>query len=147
MRRILACLFAALTLGLGAGATAASAQTTQTGLVNINLGDVTVQIPVGLAANVCDVNVAVIAALVDAGDRTRCTAVADATAKNIEVGAPPDEPVTQTGLVNVNIGDVTIQVPIAAAINICDVNAAVLAVLIDTSSATCTAEARSRADR
>ena len=49
MRRALACSFAALTLALGAGAGAAGAQTTQNGLVNLNLENITVQIPVGLA--------------------------------------------------------------------------------------------------
>ena len=113
MRRVLVCLFAALTLGLGAGATTATAQTTQNGLVNINLEDVTVQVPIGLAANVCDVNVAVLATLVDTGP-ARCDAVADSTAENVTVGGPSG-PTTQSGLVNVNISDLTIQVPIAAA--------------------------------
>ena len=144
MRRVLVCLFAALTLGLGAGATTATAQTTQNGLVNINLDNVTVQVPIGLAANVCDVNVAVIATLVDTGT-TRCDAVADSSAKNVTVGAPTGT-TTQNGLVNVNLSNVTIQVPIAAAINICDVNVAILAVLLDPTGATCDAKAKSHAE-
>ena len=146
MRRVLVSLFAALTLGLGAGATTATAQTTQNGLVNINLQDVTVQVPIGIAANVCDVNVAAIATLVDAGRTTTCTAVAQSTARDVTVGAPSGT-TTQNGLVNVNISDVLIQVPIAAAINICDVNVAILAVLLDPAGATCDARARGKASR
>jgi hypothetical protein len=145
MRRVLASTFAALTLALGAGATTAAAQTTQNGLVNINLENITVQVPVGLAANVCDVNVAVIARLIDVGDRTRCTAVADATAQDVTVGSAPSGATTQNGLINVNISNVTIQVPIAVALNVCDVNVAILAVLIDTSDASCDATATSGA--
>jgi len=143
MRRALACLFAVLTLGIGAST--ASAQTTQNGLVNINLEDVTVQVPIGVAANVCDVNVALLATLVDAGETTACTAVADSTAGNVTVGAP-DGTTTQNGLINVNLSNVTIQVPIAAAVNICDVNAAILAVLIDVDDAECDAQAGSHAN-
>ena len=143
MRRVLACLFAALTLGIGAST--ASAQTTQTGLVNINLEDVTVQVPIGVALNVCDVNVGLLATVIDAGTDTTCTAVANATAQNVTVGSAPDGATTQTGLVNVNIKDVVVQVPIAAAVNICDVNVAILAVLQDVGPAQCDAKARGRA--
>lgn len=144
MRRVLACTFAALTLGLGAGATTATAQTTQNGLVNINLEDVTVQVPIGLAANVCAVNVAAIATSVDVGNTTECTSVADATAQDVTVGAPSGT-TTQNGLINVNLSNVTIQVPIAVALNICDVNVAILAVLLDPTGATCDAMASSHA--
>src|SRR5436305_11355095 len=117
MRRVLACSFAALTLALGVSAGTAGAQTTQNGLVNLNLENITVQVPIGIAANVCDVNVAVIANLVDTGAADTCTAVATATAKDITVGSPAAGTTTQNGLVNVNVSNVTVQVPIAAAVN------------------------------
>jgi hypothetical protein len=142
MRRFLACAVAVLSLSVGAGS--AGAQTTQNGLVNLNLENVTVQVPVGVAANVCDVNVAVLATLVDLGTTQTCTAVADATAQDVTVGAPTGT-TTQNGLVNVNLSDVTIQVPVAVALNICDVNVAVLAVLVDPAGATCDAQANSHA--
>jgi hypothetical protein len=145
LRRLFACTFAALTLALGAGAGGASAQTTQNGLVNLNLENITVQVPIGIAANVCDVNVAVLANLVDTGAADTCTAVANATARNVTVGSPTPGATTQNGLVNVNISNVTIQVPIAAAVNICDVNLAVLAALSDVAGASCTAIAGSHA--
>lgn len=53
---------AALGVGSVALAAPASAQPLFTGgLVNVNIEDVTVQIPIGVAANVCGVTVAVIA--------------------------------------------------------------------------------------
>jgi hypothetical protein len=145
MRRALACSFAALTLALGAGAGTAGAQTTQNGLVNLNLQDITVQVPIGVAANVCDVNVAILANLVDTGTTQHCSSIADAAAHAVTVGAPTGT-TTQNGLVNVNVSDVTVQVPIAAAVNICDVNAAVLAALTDTAGASCDATANSHAN-
>ena len=129
-----------------AGTSAAAAQTTQNGLVNLNLENITVQVPIGVAANVCDVNVAVLANLVDTGTTGTCTAVADSTARNVTVGAPASGTTTQSGLVNVNLSNVTVQVPVAAAVNICDVNAAVLAALSDVAGASCDAKARGRAN-
>ena len=135
----------ALSLALGAGASTGAAQTRQNGLVNLNLENITVQVPIGVAANVCDVNVAILANLVDTGAAGTCTAVADATARDVTVGSPTPGATTQNGLVNVNISNVTIQVPIAAAVNICDVNVAVLAALSDVAGASCDATAGSHA--
>jgi hypothetical protein len=145
MRRVFACICAAMSIAVGAGAGAAGAQTTQNGLVNLNLENITVQVPIGVAANVCDVNVAVLANLVDTGAADTCTAVANATAEPVTVGAPTPGATTQNGLVNVNLSNVTIQVPIAAAVNICDVNAAVLASLTDVAGASCDARSRGHA--
>jgi hypothetical protein len=129
-----------------AGAASAGAQTTQNGLVNLNLEDITVQVPIGVAANVCDVNVAVLANLVDTGAADTCTAVANSTARDVTVGAPSSGSTQQSGLVNVNLSNITVQVPIAAAVNICDVNAAVLASLTDVAGASCDAKANSHAN-
>ena len=47
------------------------------GLVNVVIDDVTIKVPIGIAANICDVNAAVLAAaIVDTGTAT-CTATAD----------------------------------------------------------------------
>lgn len=55
------------------------------------------------------------------------------------------QPVFAGGLVNVNIEDVTVQVPVAAAVNLCDVDAAVLlAEIEETGSAECDATAGNR---
>jgi hypothetical protein len=53
----------ALTLGSVLLAAPAQAQPRQEGLVNVNIEDVNVQIPIGVAANVCGVTVAVLAEL------------------------------------------------------------------------------------
>jgi len=143
IRLTLAALVAAVTCL--AAAASAGAQTTQNGLVNLNLQDVTVQVPIAVAANICDLNVAVLANLVDTGLPTNCSSIADADGNAVTFGGPSG-PVTQSGLVNVNVSDVTVQVPIAAAINICDVNAAVLAALSDTAGASCDATANSHAN-
>ena len=109
---------------------AASAQTTQEGLVNVAVEDVIVQLPIAVAANVCDVNVAVLAELADAAEACDATATSAATA-----GPSGNDNVRQEGLVNVLVDDVVIQVPIALAANICDVNVAVLANVLDDASA------------
>jgi hypothetical protein len=83
-KRLAASLFASGLLAVGVGAPAASAQPNIVvgpgGLVNVqivdavDIGDVTVQLPVSVAANVCDVDVAVLlAAIEDTGSAT-CTA-------------------------------------------------------------------------
>lgn len=137
----IAVLTAALAIGF---AGSASAQTTQNGLVNISLTNTTVQVPIGVAANVCDVNVALIATLVNTGGSTACTAVADATAQPVTVGSAPAGSTTQSGLVNVALTNTTVQVPVAAAVNLCGVNAAILAVLASP-PASCTAQSHSHA--
>jgi len=64
IRRTVASLASVAAIGVGGVALAApaSAQPIFTGgLVNVNIEDVNVQIPIGVAANVCGVSVAVIA--------------------------------------------------------------------------------------
>ena len=132
---------AALSIGVAA-APAAAAPNTQEGLVNVLVEDVTVQVPITVAANVCDVNVAVLAQLAD--DARQCTATADSTASAGPSGN--DGPARQEGLVNVLLDDIVVQVPVAVAANICDVNVAVLAEVLDDASA-CEATADSLASR
>jgi hypothetical protein len=133
---IAASALAAAGVGL-LGAPAAAHPVTQEGLVNLNVEDVSVQVPIGVAANICDVNVAVLVNtfLDEAED---CNAAADQQA-TVESG--DGGPVDQQGLVNVNLTDVAVQVPIGIAANVCDVNVGVLVgALIDDADA-CDAEA------
>jgi hypothetical protein len=114
----------------------AFAQPTQEGLVNVNVSDVQVQLPIAIAANVCDVNVNVLARQFRHGG-AECTSTAESGAVipfNGGNGAP-----SQEGLVNVNISDVIVQAPIGVAANICDVNANVLAEQLRLGGATCDA--------
>lgn len=57
-------------------------QQRQEGLVNLALGDVTVQVPVAVAANICDVSVNVVAENTEPGGTTTCEALAEAAAQN-----------------------------------------------------------------
>jgi hypothetical protein len=125
------------------GVMPAAAQTNQTGLVNLSISDTTIQLPIALAANVCDVDVAVLSTLLAVGP-TQCGAEAGSTAEAAPSGGGGGA-TNQTGLVNVSISDTLVQVPIAFAINVCDVNLAVLALLVDGGVTDCDAAARSGA--
>jgi len=118
-----------------AGVTAASAQPHQSGLVNVAVVDNTVQIPIGVAANVCDVAVNILATATVTSPAD-CTAVAPATAYSTGGGGGGG---SQSGLVNLWVSDNTIQVPIGIAANICDVAVNVLAQGTATGPAECDA--------
>lgn len=82
MKRIIAVLTAtALMVALTAGPVLGQQQR-QEGLVNLALGDVTVQVPVAVAANICDVSVNVVAENTEPGGTTTCEALAEAAAQN-----------------------------------------------------------------
>jgi hypothetical protein len=139
VKRAAVAALAACSLGLFAAGPAA-AQNMQEGLVNVAVEDVTVQLPITLAANVCDLNVAVIADIADEGGE--CTATADSVAS---AGPSGNGSTRQEGLVNVLVDDVVVQAPIALAANICDVNVALIAELTD-DEAVCDATATSEAN-
>ena len=120
-----------------AGVSAASAQPQQNGLVNVAVVDNTVQIPIGVAANVCDVAVNVLATATVTSPAD-CTAVAPATAFSTGGGGGGGGG-SQSGLVNLWVSDNTIQVPIGIAANICDVAVNVLAQGTATGPAECAA--------
>jgi hypothetical protein len=130
-------------LGL-AGASSASAQAQQNGLVNVVIRDVTIQVPIAIAANLCDINVNVLAQQVRMGD-TECDATAESIATPGTDG-PGGGPVMQDGLVNVNVAGLTVQLPVAVAANVCDVNVNALAEQLGAGDAACTAVANSSAD-
>jgi hypothetical protein len=118
-----------------AAASTAAAQPHQSGLVNVAVVDNTVQIPIGIAANVCDVAVNVLATAT-ATSPADCTAMAPATAFSTGGGGGGGG---QSGLVNLWVSNNTIQVPVGIAANICDVSANVLAQGTLTGPATCDA--------
>lgn len=118
---------------------------TQRGLVNVNVEDVTVQLPIAIAANVCDLNVNVLAKQVRAGD-TDCEADA-ASAATFQPGNGNGNGggANQNGLINVNVNDVLVQLPIGIAANLCDINANVLAEQLALGDTDCDATANSEA--
>jgi hypothetical protein len=138
MRKLLVSVLAAGVAALAATSSADAAR--QSGLVNVNVEDNVVQLPVAIAANVCDVTVAALVSdLRDEGTAT-CTALA-ASGATVTPSAPGPGS-RQDGLINVNLENNTVQIPIAAAANICDVTVAVLATAILLDDATsCTARA------
>jgi hypothetical protein len=139
-KRLIAPVMVAGALTMGAAAPAVAQPIFQSGLVNVNVGDVTVQVPVAVAANICDVTVAILVTDLRDGSAD-CDAFAESDA-TVTPAPPGGGPVVQEGLINVNIGDVTVQVPIAIAANLCDVTVAVLASdLFDDGEATCDAVA------
>jgi len=141
MRNLFAVLAATISLA-AAGAVAPATAANQTGLVNINLENNVVQVPVAIAANVCNIDVDVLVGLLADNGTADCDADAfsDATVTNRQGGGNT----RQNGLINVNVEDNTVQVPIAAAANICDVDVAILVGAILQNDATqCTANAGS----
>ena len=132
---------AALTAGAALGlAGPAQAAPQQSGLVNVNITDVAVQVPIGVAANVCDVNVAVLIQDL-ADDAAQCNADADPNAEITPVADGGSA--QQEGLVNLNLDNIGVQVPIGVAANICDVNVAVLVSSVVDDAARCDADADS----
>jgi hypothetical protein len=108
----------------------------------VNLEGVDVLVPVSVAANLCDVNVGALARQEREGG-----AECDATAESLASPGPSQGGgnTRQEGLVNVNIQDVEVLVPVSVAANICDANVAVLAEQVREGGATCTATAESLA--
>jgi hypothetical protein len=145
MRMLLAAVVALVASAMLAAP--ASAQPEQNGLINLAVTDVNIQVPVAVAANLCDINVNVLAVQEREGG-AECEATADSLAR----GGPRDnEPsqggVDQDGLVNVFIDDVNVQVPIAVAANVCDLNVNVLALQLRQGGAHCDADADADATR
>lgn len=133
----------ALSLGLVAGAPAAAQPNTvdQDGLVNLALQDTTIQVPIGIAANICGVGANVIASQTVVGP-VDCTAEGVATAERSDNGGPNNA--RQRGLVNVAIQDTTVQVPVAVAANVCGISVNLIAAQTIVGPTTC--EALAEAD-
>lgn len=141
--RLLVSLIAALVVSLGMAAPA-GAQTQQEGLVNVNLEGIDIGVPISVAANICDVDVNVLAEQLSTGG-TACVADAESGAVFGPGNGGSNGGAQQNGLVNVNVSDVTVKVPISVAANICDVSVNVLAQQRERGRTTCEAVAESTA--
>jgi hypothetical protein len=97
----------------------------QEGLVNVNVSDVIVQLPISVAANVCEVAVNVLAEQIRDGDAAVCDAQAESGAT--VPWNDSNQRGQQRGLVNVNVSDIVVQAPISVAANVCEVAVNVLA--------------------
>lgn len=145
-KKICAGLLGGLALSLAAvGGVSAAPGDNNAGdtLVNVQLSNIFILVPVAVAANLCDINVNVIAAQVDAGDTT-CNATAESAASP---GWNSGKGGNQAGnsRVNVQISGLTVAVPISLAANLCDLNVNLLARQFALGTATCTATAQSLA--
>lgn len=127
-------------LALGVSAAPASAQ--QSGLVNVDLANNTVQVPVAVAADVCGVQANVIASG-NFGGNALCSSASRSTATG--GGGGGGGGTAQQGLINVAITGNTVQVPIGVAANVCGVQANVIASNDFGGNAVCTAISRSSA--
>ena len=126
-----------------ASAGAVSAQPRQEGLVNVYAEDTTVQVPIGVAANVCGVAVNALAQAANFGD-VDCTATGVAMAEDQDNGGPGGA--NQRGLINVELVDTTVQVPVAVAANICGVAVNILATALNAGPIDCDALAEAGAE-
>ena len=126
----------ALAFGVCAGPASAAQQS---GLVNVDLSNNTVQVPVAVAANVCGVQANVIATG-NFGGNALCTSASRSTATG--GGGGGGGSTDQQGLINVAITGNTVQVPIGVAADVCGVQANVIASNNFGGNAVCTAISR-----
>jgi hypothetical protein len=156
MRRLLFAPVLAAALALGAPSFALAASNDQSGLVNVNLQGlslavpVSVAVPIGVAANVCDVSV--LSLQEQTGDMT-CTAANNSLALSRAVALAMTDPNgggannDQSGLVNVNVQDLALAVPVSVAVpvgiaaNVCGVG--VLSIHEQTGEMSCDAQNKS----
>lgn len=158
MRKLILAPVIAAALALGAPSYAMAASNDQAGLVNVNLQDiaiaipVSVAVPIGVAANVCDVSILSLEEQI--GDMT-CTATNNSLALSRAFAVAATDPNgggasnEQSGLVNVNVQDLALAVPISVAVpvgiaaNVCGVS--VLSLHEQTGDMTCDAQNTSTA--
>ena len=131
---------AAMSVGITAGP--AAAQTQQEGLVNVSITDTSIQVPIGVAANVCGVSANVLSTAT-ATSPVDCEAMGTADAYRQRGGDGGGT--RQSGLVNINLDDTNVQLPIAVAANVCGIAVNVLSGLALSGPVECDAQAWSRA--
>jgi hypothetical protein len=129
-------------LSLAGAAPATAAPTQQEGLVNVAVTDNVIQAPIGVAANICGVTANVLATATYTAP-VRCEGDTDATATSRGGSGGPTR---QNGLVNLAVTDLVVQIPVAAAVNVCGVSVNALSSFIGTDDVACTARSRSRAN-
>jgi uncharacterized membrane protein len=133
----------ALSFGFAGAAQAAPNNANQDGLVNLALQDTTVQVPIGIAANICGVAVNVLA---QAGPNAPIDCTADGVGTATRGGGNDRNNARQQGLVNVAIQDTTVQVPVSVAANVCGLAVNVIARQDIVGETTCAALAEGAAN-
>ena len=135
---------AAASIGLVGTSTVSAQPIDQDGLVNVAVDDLTVQVPVSVAANICGVAVNVLARGLNTGD-VDCAATSQAGADG-SASRDGGGPITQNGLVNVALTDTVIQVPVSVAANVCGVGVGILANAANFGDVDCRADGISLAE-
>ena len=134
------CVAAVAATGTGS---AIAANNAGDSLVNVQISDVNVLVPVSVAANICDVAVNVLARQINTGDGASCSATAESIATPGSGGGGGGNQAGNS-LVNVQIDDLTVALPIAIAANVCDLDVNVLAQQLNLpDGATCDAASNS----
>ena len=136
-RKMIGGSLAAGALAIALVAPVSAANQAGNSLVNVQVSDTTIAVPIALAANLCDIDVNVLARQADIGPTT-CTATAESVATP---GGGGGGNKAGDSLVNVQIDDLNVLLPIGIAANVCDVNANVLAAQLDLGETTCDAVA------
>jgi hypothetical protein len=129
-------------IAMASPASAAPNNANQEGLVNLALQDTNIQVPIGIAANICGVAANVLASSNVTGP-VDCEAEGVGTAERQGGGGPNNA--RQSGLVNVAIQDTNVQVPVAVAANVCGVTVNALSSLNLTGPTDCEAIAEALA--
>jgi hypothetical protein len=144
-RRLLATSLVGSALAVAMVGPVAAQNTAGDSLVNVQITDVTIAVPVALAANLCDINVNILAQQLDAGDTT-CTADAESVASpGTGDGGGGGGNQAGNSLVNVQIAGLDVFLPVAIAANVCDVSVNALATQFRFGEVTCDAVAQSEA--
>ncbi|HET9731719.1 MAG TPA: chaplin family protein [Acidimicrobiales bacterium] len=141
LKRPLVAVAAVGALTFAGAATPAYASTQQSGLVNVALTGNTVQVPIGIAADICGVQANVIATN-NFVMNTFCTSASRSSASG---GSGGGGSTAQQGLVNVAVTNNTVQVPIGIAATVCGVQANLLAAGNVQNSSTCSSVTRAGA--
>ena len=142
MKGRLAGIAAVAALAVTGSAAPAQAQVDQDGLVNVSITDTNIQVPIGVAANVCGVTANVLASSTFTSP-VDCEATGTADAHR--TGGGDGGNTRQSGLVNINLDDTNVQLPIAVAANVCGIAVNVLANQTGTDPVDCDAQAWSSA--
>ena len=139
-RKMIGGSLAAGALAIALVAPVSAANQAGNSLVNVQVSDTTIAVPIALAANLCDIDVNVLARQADVGPTT-CTATSESVATP---GGGGGGNKAGDSLVNVQIDDLNVLLPIGIAANVCDVSANVLAAQLNLGEATCDAVATSQ---
>ena len=138
IKRVLAGTLVTGALTLALVSPAAAANRAGNTLVNVQVSDVTILVPISVAANLCDTTVNILSNNID-GAEPVCTATAETAASPGNGGGGGNT--AGDSLVNVQIDDVFVAVPVALALNLCDTTVNLLATDLETGMPTCDASA------